>query len=75
MNRFLCGVVVWGLLGGLTGPANVPSAFRTYASRINESGQIVGGFGRDRYHGFLLDVNGMYATLDPSGATYGGLFQ
>ena len=81
MQRFLCGLMVLGLLMGVTGQAtaqptynfttlDVPGSTDTWASGINDSGQIVGGyFGADGTHGFLLD-QGSYTTLDVPGARY-----
>jgi probable HAF family extracellular repeat protein len=68
-----------GLLVSLTGPAqaqydyttlDVPGALRTYANGINASGQIVGYYvdAGGTYHGFLLDVDGSYTTIDPPAA-------
>src|SRR5262249_30979582 len=79
MKRLLCGVVAWGLLVGLTGPAkaqydfttiDVPGAISTGATGINDAGQIVGLYvGTDRDHGFLLS-GGSYTTLDVPGADH-----
>jgi probable HAF family extracellular repeat protein len=48
----------------------VPGSTFTGARGINTSGQIVGWYGDARgiEHGFLLDVDGGYTTLDPPGA-------
>src|SRR5262249_10113728 len=79
MKQFLYRFAAWGLLMGLTGPAqaqymyttlDVPGSTGTGASGINTSGQVVGWYNDAGgiEHGFLLDVDGNYTTLDAPGA-------
>jgi len=79
MKRVFCGFAAWGLLMGLTGlakaqytftPIDFPGATRTFANGINNAGQIVGQYNdaSNTPHGFLLDVDGSYTTLDVPGA-------
>jgi hypothetical protein len=75
MKRVFCAFAAWVLLVGLTGPTkaqytfttiDVPGAVQTFPYGINATGQIVGDY-KDAggiSHGFLLDVNGSYTTLD-----------
>jgi hypothetical protein len=80
MKRLLYGVVACGLLVGFSGPARAQYTFTTIdfpqegvstaAFGINASGQIVGSYDNGQAHGFLLDVDGSYTTLDPPGSTY-----
>jgi hypothetical protein len=42
----------------------------TFPYSINNNGQIVGNYHDNaHYHGFLLDANGNYSTIDPPGST------
>jgi probable HAF family extracellular repeat protein len=78
MKRFLCGLVVLGVLVG--GPVQADYIYTTFdvpgsmnetsALGINASGQIVGGYrGSDNLiHGFLLS-GGSYTTFDVPGST------
>ncbi len=54
---------------------DVPGATLTSASRINNRGQIVGGYvdADGNGHGFLLD-KGVFTTIDVPGATGTGVF-
>ena len=79
MKPLLGGLMACGLIVGLPRPAlaqyeyitiDVPGATTTFASAINDFGQIVGDFGDARgSHGFFLDVDGSYTTLDVPGWT------
>jgi probable HAF family extracellular repeat protein len=47
----------------------VPGALETVANGINDAGQVVGYYGDiSGTHGFLLDVDGSYTTIDLPGA-------
>src|SRR5690242_7843203 len=81
MKHSFCVLTTLGLFLGMAGQAkaqptysfttlDVPGASRnigTWATGINASGQIVGGY--DRNHGFLFD-NGRYTTLEVPGTIY-----
>ena len=64
---------------GVSGPTfttiDVPGATATSASKINDRGQIVGGYSDagGTSHGFLLD-NGVLTTIDVPGAADTGAF-
>src|SRR5438105_4550842 len=74
-----CVLMALGLLVGLVGDVkaqltysfitfDVPGLSDTWASGINDSGQIVGSYpDAAGWHGFLLD-NGSYTTLDVPGS-------
>ena len=85
MRHVFFGLVVLGLTLSPMGQVkadytftafDVPDTTLTYALGINDSGQIVGytytvaGY---QYHGFLLDVDGTYTTLDVAPGSVDGI--
>src|SRR5262249_4070621 len=82
MKRFLFGLLALGLLVAGTGKGkaqssyiisfiDVPGSVDTYASGINDAGQIVGGYvdARGGGYGFILS-GGTYTTLNVPGSVY-----